>query len=281
MDGHSKNTAFSFPDGDVILVSSDGLEFQVHKLILSLASPFFRDMFKLPQVESPKPLQSVTMTEDAGTLEALLKIVYPTEAEDVSPEVAISACRAAEKLQFSKVSSMMHYRLQPILETLKNPLEAWAIAVQLNSRQLSKDARIRFIKANTRDCFNPRPKHLNVVPVERYAALINEKEVIIKEARSKLVETLIYGYQGSIGRPACLDPRCRTCGTFAEAYVFLTSNLNPFDPACTSMTILRECFGRALLENRSCQRWKAGAPPDESDREAMQSKLREALSLVT
>ncbi|KAF8339896.1 uncharacterized protein EI90DRAFT_3038247 [Cantharellus anzutake] len=62
MEDPSKDNVFSFPDGDVILVSSDGLEFQ------------------LPQADSQSALQSVTMTENARTLDGLLKIVYSIEA---------------------------------------------------------------------------------------------------------------------------------------------------------------------------------------------------------
>jgi hypothetical protein len=103
----------------VILVSSDGSEFRFHKLILSLTSPFFCDMFRLPQVESSGALQSITMAGDVRTLEALLKIVYLTEAEDVDLEVAVSAYRAAEKLHIPKASSTIRHRLQSILAALK------------------------------------------------------------------------------------------------------------------------------------------------------------------
>jgi hypothetical protein len=40
---------FHHPDGDIIIRSSDGLHFCMMKLLLSLTSPIFKDMFSLPQ----------------------------------------------------------------------------------------------------------------------------------------------------------------------------------------------------------------------------------------
>ncbi|KAI0255963.1 hypothetical protein BJV78DRAFT_1113987, partial [Lactifluus subvellereus] len=40
---------FDDADADIILRSSDQVNFHVYKVILSVASPFFKDMFSLPQ----------------------------------------------------------------------------------------------------------------------------------------------------------------------------------------------------------------------------------------
>ncbi|KAK0202117.1 hypothetical protein DFS33DRAFT_1352350 [Desarmillaria ectypa] len=39
---------------DVIIISRDNIRFHAHKLILSLASPFFKDMFALAYTRSIK-----------------------------------------------------------------------------------------------------------------------------------------------------------------------------------------------------------------------------------
>ncbi|EIN03893.1 hypothetical protein PUNSTDRAFT_29952, partial [Punctularia strigosozonata HHB-11173 SS5] len=61
---------------DVILRTSDNVDFRVYKLILSLASPFFSDMFTLPQamdanVGQPVP-PVINMAEDSATIDCLL-----------------------------------------------------------------------------------------------------------------------------------------------------------------------------------------------------------------
>jgi len=51
------------PDADVILRASGGKEFHAHKLVLSLASPVFRDMFSVPQPpQSPHNSPPSTLT---------------------------------------------------------------------------------------------------------------------------------------------------------------------------------------------------------------------------
>ncbi len=62
---------------DVILVSSDRVAFHTHKSILSLASPFFKDMFTLPQpvMITGKPV--ISMAEDSEMLDKILRFCYP------------------------------------------------------------------------------------------------------------------------------------------------------------------------------------------------------------
>lgn len=78
----------SLPSGGVILKSSDGVEFKVYKNILALASPFFRQMFTLPQPGSqdavegsdlkPQPEVSVVEVSETSTaLDILLRLIYP------------------------------------------------------------------------------------------------------------------------------------------------------------------------------------------------------------
>ncbi|KAI0044385.1 hypothetical protein FA95DRAFT_1608608 [Auriscalpium vulgare] len=64
---------------DVILRSSDLVDFRVHKAILSIASPLFSDMFHLPQPRSTvdDELPVVAMEEDAHTLGHLVTALYP------------------------------------------------------------------------------------------------------------------------------------------------------------------------------------------------------------
>jgi hypothetical protein len=67
-------------DADIIIQSCDLINFRVHKLTLSLSSPFFRDMFSLPQPpddEVVDGLPVVRLPEDAEVLNSLLTMLYP------------------------------------------------------------------------------------------------------------------------------------------------------------------------------------------------------------
>ncbi|KAG6330050.1 hypothetical protein ID866_9039 [Astraeus odoratus] len=84
---------FNHPKADVILRSSDSVDFRVFRLFLSLASPFFETLFDLPQPSKETGADTMTIdgppvipiTEDSKTLDVLLRFCYPcTLAEDPS-----------------------------------------------------------------------------------------------------------------------------------------------------------------------------------------------------
>jgi len=81
----------SFPfdatsDGDVLLRSSDGVQFRVHRIILATSSHFFKDMFSLPQqptLDGLEALSTVPFTEASDTLDSLLRAIYPVDEPDL------------------------------------------------------------------------------------------------------------------------------------------------------------------------------------------------------
>jgi len=48
-------------------------------MILSIASPIFETMFLLPQPGTEKSLPVCDLSEDAKTVEVLLRLIYPVE----------------------------------------------------------------------------------------------------------------------------------------------------------------------------------------------------------
>ena len=81
---------FDHAKADIILHSSDNIDFHVFKLFLFLASPFFETLFNIPQPaqagddqEIKDGLVVIAVTEDSKTLDALLRFCYLcTLAED-------------------------------------------------------------------------------------------------------------------------------------------------------------------------------------------------------
>ncbi|KAJ8481335.1 hypothetical protein ONZ45_g15341 [Pleurotus djamor] len=61
---------------DECCASADDVHFAVHKVILTLASPVFRDMFVVGNENDTEP---VPLTEESAYLEALLKLIYPID----------------------------------------------------------------------------------------------------------------------------------------------------------------------------------------------------------
>jgi hypothetical protein len=68
------------PDANFVIRSSDNVNFRVHKSILALASPFFKDLLSLPQPsdsETVDGLPVVQLSEGSELLNSLISILYP------------------------------------------------------------------------------------------------------------------------------------------------------------------------------------------------------------
>jgi hypothetical protein len=71
---------FDLPDPNLIIRSSDLVDFRVHKPVLATASPFFKDLLSLPQPsdsESVDGLPVVRLSEDSELLNTLVSMLYP------------------------------------------------------------------------------------------------------------------------------------------------------------------------------------------------------------
>jgi hypothetical protein len=66
-------------DANIVIRSSDFVNFKVHKHVLAVASPFFKDLLSLPQPpdsESVDGLPVVQLSEDSELLSTLVSMLY-------------------------------------------------------------------------------------------------------------------------------------------------------------------------------------------------------------
>ncbi len=68
---------FDRSDADLILHTKDDVNFSVHRIVLSIASPVFETMFSLPQPPGTEFRPSVDVSEHSQAMETFLRIVYP------------------------------------------------------------------------------------------------------------------------------------------------------------------------------------------------------------
>ena len=110
------STDFCADDADVIIRAAGTIDFRTHKLILSLVSPIFKDMFTLPQPPSTTPdtLPRVNVQDSTKTWELILKTIYPT-----LPNPTIDTLDDLESLLFAA----QVYEMQSIIETHKKTFE--------------------------------------------------------------------------------------------------------------------------------------------------------------
>ncbi|TFK48409.1 hypothetical protein OE88DRAFT_1664193 [Heliocybe sulcata] len=112
------------PTADVILRSTDGADFRAHKLMLSIASPLFRDMFSVGGASNSMPARHdmqppddrvVPMTEErAEVVEKLLRLCYPVKGPRWE--------NAAEL--HPVLMAAIKYQLEGVVETLRRELVA-------------------------------------------------------------------------------------------------------------------------------------------------------------
>ena len=103
------------PDANLVIQSSDLVNFGVHKSVLAMASPVFRDLFSLHQPsdsESIDGLPVVKLTEDAELLNSLFSILYPVRLVlPNSYEKVLYILAACQKYDMDQVQSIIRAEL--------------------------------------------------------------------------------------------------------------------------------------------------------------------------
>ncbi|KAI0280889.1 hypothetical protein BGY98DRAFT_960987 [Russula aff. rugulosa BPL654] len=116
-EGRASPTATSppkysdMPEADIVLRSSDLVNFHVHRSVLVASSPFFRDMFSLPQPRNdavPEALPVVHLSEDAEIVNSLISMLYPVSREiPLHEEGILTLLAAATKYDMDTVQSFI------------------------------------------------------------------------------------------------------------------------------------------------------------------------------
>ena len=131
MDRSTKATSpFDRSDADLILRTSDLVDFFVHRQLLVIASPFFECMLSLPQAlsdraDQPPDKAVIDVSEDSRTMDIFLRFLYPVmDAEVVEISLLPSVLDAAVKYDTAVVLAAMKRTM-----VLPRFLETQALAV--------------------------------------------------------------------------------------------------------------------------------------------------------
>ena len=158
----TKVSPFSQPSEDVILQSSDGMEFFVNRWILKSASTVFADMFDIPQpstagddrksqttadASSPSKYSPpvIPVSEDGDTLERLLLLCHPLAIPPRIPtfDSVKPVLVAAHKYQIDHALELLRPRLQRFSRT--QPVRVYAFAARYGMTTLMRDAAREFL----------------------------------------------------------------------------------------------------------------------------------------
>ncbi|KAH8088990.1 hypothetical protein BXZ70DRAFT_503421 [Cristinia sonorae] len=137
------NPPFDRDDADILFRTSDLVDFSIHKLILSISSPVFADMFSLATSNHPDDWTNengvtiVTVSESSRVLELLLRFLYPVENPSVGTLAEIAdVLEVANKYEVSFLITSMTAALHSFLET--EPLRVFAVACRLGMEDDAK-----------------------------------------------------------------------------------------------------------------------------------------------
>ncbi|KAF8992040.1 hypothetical protein BDQ17DRAFT_1254298, partial [Cyathus striatus] len=122
---------------DIILRTSDNVNFYVYRVILSVASPFFESMFSLPQsilddVNHPV----IDVSEDSKILDPLLRLCYPVDDPIISdPTFLGDVLEAALKYETTEAVAVLKSHLRTY--TKQNPLQVYSVACRLGLEDIA------------------------------------------------------------------------------------------------------------------------------------------------
>jgi len=140
----SPHPHFDFADADIAILSGEGdpTKFCLHRCILMAASPFFKDMFSLPQstLLQRKDVPEVPVSEHANTLALLFQFLYPFKNPEIETlDDLVLVLDAALKYDFTAViENLKTLLISPcFLEFF--PLRVYAIACRY---EFEEEARV-------------------------------------------------------------------------------------------------------------------------------------------
>lgn len=153
----SPPTIFSADDADLI-IRAGNRDFRVHKSILSLVSPFFKDTFSLPQapLDDPKSLPHLDVGESAETWESVLRAVYhmPIPPIDDLGDLE-SLLLAAKKYRMRFIIDSHKHVFEDRGFILQDPLHLYAIACSCGfedqAKHVARSAELLTVTKHTSD----------------------------------------------------------------------------------------------------------------------------------
>ena len=189
---------FTTNDGDIILRAGPDLDskhdFCVHKLILSLASPVFKDMFTFPQppdqaLGEGHRLPIVDIPESPKVIDTILRLIYPgVEPPKIANVPTLTALlSAADKYNITSIYPVLRDALEARLSR-HSSFEVYVVACRFGFPEVAKAAaRVGNTQSVIEGSLEEEVRHVSGVDVFRWVKFVQDRE---REGRSKIKELL-------------------------------------------------------------------------------------------
>ena len=129
-------------NADIILRSSDLINFYVLKSFLSYVSPFFEDMFSLPSTTTNEIMNDfpvIAVAETSETIRLLLDLIYPHVDKPQIDNVALflKVCKATQKYCMDIIENGLRKQIVTSHLTVSEPLRVYAVAIDLGWEEVA------------------------------------------------------------------------------------------------------------------------------------------------
>ncbi|KIL70484.1 hypothetical protein M378DRAFT_57611, partial [Amanita muscaria Koide BX008] len=209
-------------DADIILVSGDkptseAKSFYAHRTILAAASPFFRDMFTLPQPARPtnesdvdiNGVPRIRLTETHVVLSLLLHLVYPFPKPKINAETF--PLPLFSELLDAAAKYDLYFPLAFLRSTLispeagyitKDPTRVYAVAYRHDLETEAKEAMRWVVKTGVDVSSQPLEDEWKYVSAWEYRRL----EKWVRETRKRVADTVTTWFRQQLAQlPTCME----------------------------------------------------------------------------
>ena len=176
------------PGADVVLRTTGGKKFHAHKIILSLASPVFRDMFSVPQPRTAdsSELPIIDVSDPPEAFEMFLRTIYPTRNPLITDvETLVTVLRLADKYDAKDVLDI-HKDHLPSLSSNLPPIQIYAILCACGREEEAGAAarRVSFASLSTLDS-NPLLQLITATHYQRLMSFMTVRDQRMREILKK------------------------------------------------------------------------------------------------
>ncbi|KAF7378364.1 BTB domain-containing protein [Mycena sanguinolenta] len=157
---------------DIILRTSDGVDFYVQLAILSLVSPVFETMFTLPQAEDSSQIYPVIDVQETSlVLDRILRFFYPCTQLTVD---------SLDELKEVIEILITQYDMQWLIPSVKHleryvasdPITVYVFAYMHGWEDLGRAAAKETLKLSLRASDDDTPEMLRLIPADAYHKLL-------------------------------------------------------------------------------------------------------------
>ena len=166
-------------------------DFPVHKFILSLASPVFKDMFTFPQptdqtLSEGHQLPVVDIPEPPEVIDTILRLIYPgVESPRISDLSTLTTLlSAADKYNIASINPALKDGLKTF--SVSSPFKVYTLACRFGFLEEAKEAaKVGNTQSVACGCFDEEIRHISSNDVFRWVRFVQVRE---REGRSKIGE---------------------------------------------------------------------------------------------